>query len=415
MNEQMQTARFIKTKTALIANKLLSEPLSLLYSSFIGVILYKNLSATVFQVALLTMIKPTFALLALYWSASVHSRTDRLMHNVVWAGILSAAPFFLFPWVSNPWLFMGCAAVYIVFHRAGNPAWVEIMKQNIPPVHRGKLYSFATAFAYAEGVLLFFIITPWMNSNEGAWRWLFPVAAFFSLLSVFSQRKVPVQAPSPPPVTFSPTWKQRLTEPWRKAYELMVSRPDFLKFQIGFMLCGFGLMMVLSVLPVFFVDVLRISYLELSVAFLVCKGLGYVVTSRFWGRLLDEISIYKFMVYVHGCFLLFAVLLFLSRIHIHFLYAAYFLYGVAQSGSHLSWNLSGPIFSGRENSAAFSSVNILMVGLRGCIAPLMATLCCHWFGPYPVITICLFLSLAALLLMWRGLTTKERHLGELFP
>jgi len=51
------------------------------------------------------------------------------------------------------------------------------------------------------------------------------------------------------------------------------------------------------------------------------------------------------------------------------LYVAYFWYGVGQGGSHLIWNMSGPIFSGKEESSRYSGVNVMLAGLRGAVAP----------------------------------------------
>jgi hypothetical protein len=47
------------------------------------------------------------------------------------------------------------------------------------------------------------------------------------------------------------------------------------------------------------------------------------------------------------------------------LYAAY-LYGAMQGGSELSWKLSGPIFAKDKHSTPFSSLNLVLVGARGC-------------------------------------------------
>ena len=56
------------------------------------------------------------------------------------------------------------------------------------------------------------------------------------------------------------------------------------------------------------------------------------------------------------------------------IYAAFFCYGIMQAGSHLSWHLAGPHFSGEENSAPFTSLNVALVGLRGLIGPLFGGL-----------------------------------------
>lgn len=60
--------------------------------------------------------------------------------------------------------------------------------------------------------------------------------------------------------------------------------------------------------------------------------------------------------------------------NLYFLYIAYFIYGVMQGGSELSWNLSGPIFSQKEDSIDYTNVNTLSVGIRGMFAPALGGL-----------------------------------------
>ena len=53
-------------------------------------------------------------------------------------------------------------------------------------------------------------------------------------------------------------------------------------------------------------------------------------------------------------------------------------------GKPLIWNLPGTIFSQDQNSTAFTTVNVLMIGLRGAIGPLLGSILCNLLGPMPV-------------------------------
>lgn len=400
--ENLAHPSFVKTRFAVFIHELLSAPLTsmCLCASFI---LYKSLSGTPTQVALLTMLRPSVSLLILYWSFSIHSNEHKLMQNLVWSGVLARVPFFIFPWVQNPWVFIACLAIYLFFHRAGTPAWVEIMKMNLPTSQRGKIYSFATALAYAEIFLLSFWINPWLEKNELAWRWLFPLAALIGLTLVFVQKGLPLCFTSPKEKeTAKKSWKHFLVKPWKDAYALMKDRPDFRRFQIGFFLCGFGLMMAIAVIPIYSVDILNISYKELLTALFVCQGFGYVLTARVWGHQLSLVPIFRLMSTVILCFILFGVFILLTKMYMQCFYIAYFIYGVAQAGSRLCWNLSGPIFAKEENSAVYSSVNILMVGIRGCVAPFIGTVLCSLYNSYLVLLLFIGISFVAMLLMMKS-------------
>lgn len=390
---------FLKTRSAVFMHELLNAPLSSL-CLFAGFILYKSLGGNAFQVAVLTMLKPSVSLLILYWSASIHSSKHNLMQNLVWSGVFARAPFLIFPWVQSPWIFIACVAIYLFFHRAGTPAWLEILKMNLPSSERGKIYSFASALSHAEGFLLSFWIAPWLDANEFAWRWLFPIAALFGSILIFVQRGLPICLSSSELIPKTQkSLKEKLTRPWKEAWLLMKKRPDFRRFQVGFFLCGFGLMMAMAVIPIYAVDVLDISYKELITALLVCQGFGYVLTSRVWGHQLNLVPIFKLMACVIFCFILFGVFILFASVYSQCLYIAYFIYGIAQAGSRLCWNLSGPIFSKEKNSTVYSSVNILTVGVRGLIAPLLGGVLCATLSAYFVLLIFIGVSFIAMLLM----------------
>ncbi len=396
----------MKTRSAVLANKLLSEPLLLIFS-LVGFILCKSFNGSAVQVSLLTMLNPSLGLLILYWSASIHNNPQKLSANLIWSGILARMPFLFFPWVTNPWVFIACAAIYIFFYRASNPAWMEVIKQNLPNPHRGRIYSLASALAYAEGLLICLWVIPWLKQDEMAWRFCFPIAAVIGMTSVIVQNRVvpmdyKIRQKKTKHNQFS--FKDKFTLPWKEAYRLMSQRPDFTRFQVGFFLCGFGLMMSSAILPFYCVNILNVSLGEFATARLVCMCIGYVLFSKFWSRKLNSLPIYEFMVYVIICFILFAIFIVLASVEVNFLYVAFFIYGIAQAGSHLSWNLSGPIFSKEESSAVFSSINVLMVGVRGCMAPALGTILYIYYSSYIVFTAFILLSFIAIWVMIRGLT-----------
>ena len=136
------------------------------------------------------------------------------------------------------------------------------------------------------------------------------------------------------------------------------------------MVCGFGIMLIQPALPLFAVDQLGISYLEMAAAVSIAKGLGFAVSSPLWSRWIDRVGVLRLSSAVFLVVGLFPVFLSFSIWGgLVWLYVSYFLYGVGQGGSHLVWNLSGPIFAGSEESSRYTGVNVVLAGLRGAVAP----------------------------------------------
>jgi len=198
------------------------------------------------------------------------------------------------------------------------------------------------------------------------------------------QTQVPIMHTAPQE---TPPQKNNLLTPWKDSLNLLKQRPDFARYQLGFMLGGIGLMIIMPALVLYSVDVLGISHAEMTTSRFVLMGLGYILTTPMWKKRLSYEGIFKLTAVACLLFGVTTLAWILAIFHSFFFFLAYFLYGVAQAGSHLTWHLSGPIFAGKNDSSLFSTVNILTVGLRGLIVPCMASLLCELIGPLPVLCI----------------------------
>lgn len=370
---------FSKTRLAYTWTRILNTPFWAIYT-LLPFIMCKDLQATPWQIACIISLKPIVSLFSLYWSSQITKRRDRLISNIIWAGILGHLPFLFVPWISNPWYFVFASAIYMLFHRGVNPAWMEVLKVNVPEHSRKTVFAYGSVVYHVGGALLAIVIGWTLDETYQAWRWLFPLTALFAFCAIIFQATLPVkqifdeQCSAPPP-TF--TLKEQFQKPWKEAWELMQQRPDFARFQIGFMLGGGGLMLWQPALPQFFIETLQLNYKELTFARTLCSSFGYALALPLWTRGMNKIDFFLFSGIVTVIAALFPLGLIAAQWNILWLYAAYLIYGMMQAGSELSWNLSGPIFSKHEDSSIYSGVNVVTVGLRGCIAPPLGSYICN--------------------------------------
>lgn len=394
--------RRVGMRRALIGTNILSEPLFTLYG-FLAFILYKDLGASAFQITLLTMLKPVVTVLSFYWSAGLR-RKRNLKLNVIWAGIWMRAPFLLCPWIDSVWFVVVAAVNYMFFYRAGMPAWLELLKRNMEPGERDKVFSWSSALGYIEGVVLSLAMGGILDGNPGLWKSLFFGAAAIGLLSAGLQSRVPDEIEEQGEVL---PLKELLVRPWRDSYRLIRSRPDFARFQWGFMLCGFSVMLIQPALPLFAVDTLGISYLEMASAISIARGLGFALSSPLWSRWMSKVNIFKLASAIFFAVGLFPIFLGLSVFSLFWLYFAYFWYGVGQGGSHLIWSMSGPIFAGKEESSRYTGVGVVLAGLRGGVGPSLGGWIAVAFGPLAVLFLSGIFSVYSGLSLFRSSYAQE--------
>jgi hypothetical protein len=226
------------------------------------------------------------------------------------------------------------------------------------------------------------------------WNVLFPVTACIGIISIFFQKRLrlPDSDIDDQIVIKKSSWTNILIMPWKDSLDIVRKDVDFRTFQFGFMLCGFALMLIMPVLPIFFVDVLGISYTDFAIAIGICKGLGFAISSLFWPKMTN---IFKILSLIMLFFAFFAMLMLASQYNIILFYLGYLVYGVAQGGSDLYWNLSGPIFSRDKDSSLYSGVNVVCVGIRGCIGPPLGIILTTFFGPSFILMLSAALSIYA--------------------
>ncbi len=369
------------TQRAFVMSHIVQEPFVVIYS-MIAILITKQLDASPFQVAILTMLKPVVSVLSFYWGSFLLKRRSLLKGNLLAATSFSVIPFLFAPIIDHAWFFVIAGALYALFSKAAIPARMELLKINTEEGEKERIFSQASCFAYAIGVIASLSFGVLLDAHPEWWKELVCIASAISLFSVVTLSMLPdeeaTRASRTTPIESNV--KDALLQPWHATFQLLQSRPDFLHFQVGFFLAGLGLMIAMPAIPGFLAS-LKISYIELFVSLGVLKGLGFLVASTFWASAIRRFPLSLVSAAVFFGFGLFLAALLLAIIDSRFVLIAYALYGVAQAGSHLVWNLSGPIFSGKEASFQFSSVNILAIGVRGMIGPPLGGMIAQFLSP----------------------------------
>lgn len=394
-----------RTRAAFMWMKLLDTPFWAIFN-MLPFILFRDLHATPLQITAIIILKPAVSLVSIYWSSLIERRKDRLLSNLIWARVLSHAPFLLFPFVENVWYFILSFGFFMMLSRGTVPAWMEVLKLNMNDESRDRTFAYGSTVAYLGGALVPFILGGLMDTYEQSWRWIFVATTLLSMGAVFFKSRIPIEMNAVDhdnkDNAVTPSFKEQLVKPWKSAWELILRRPDFGRYQIGYLIGGAGLIIMQPALPIYMMDKLNISYTELAVALTLCKGIGVAITSPAWAKLIARIDIFNFNAWVSLIAAVFPLFLIATQMNIAWLFVGYFIYGAMQGGSEMSWNLSGPIFAKNEDSSVYSSVNVLSVGLRGCVIPALGSLMMYQMDTTSIMVIGSFISLISAYYMRRN-------------
>lgn len=203
-------------------------------------ILIKDLNASPLQISLFVSLRPVLSILSFYWGPSAKDGSRKLVRNVMGACLLTYLPFLLFSLQGGIGWILFSAGFYQLFHKAGLPAWIEILHRNIPKKPREDIFSFAYLLSFIESGLLGLFVGYVLDLNPVLFRWLLFGSSLLGLCGLFFLKRLVV----PMDENFSAlAQKGHFWEPLKESFSLLKSHRDFRIFQIAFTIGGSALML----------------------------------------------------------------------------------------------------------------------------------------------------------------------------
>ncbi len=380
------SARLARTRLSLIWAALVNEPFVAFYT-LIPFIMRKSLNANILEVTLFSSLKSVIPLFSFYWGSSLARQRKKLLPNYLWAWTIGRLPFLFIPWIDSVWFLIFAGAIYQFFYRAGIPSNIEILKLNIDKKRRETLYAQLYVLGFIENIVFGSFIGKFLDMNPNAWKMLFFTATLLSFSSIFIQMRIPLPPNLEMDKKVPPITTNRLVQPIKDCIHLMRSRPDFAHFQWGFMIGGFGLLILRPALTIFYTDVLDLSHHQIGTARYVWMGCGVVTSFLMWRKAFNFMSVRGLTTCITLIFSFFPFFMTCAQKNVLWINAAFLLFGIAQTGSHLVWHLSGTFFAQNEDSSKFTAANILMLGLRGLVATILGGILLKTAGPLPVLVL----------------------------
>jgi len=371
------------------------------------IIARKALHATALQLTLMAMIWPVSNLLSIWWSR-LFERSCHKSRYFLLVGVFGRLSLIYGLWLTGMTEFMLLLGLMFSFNSLLIPAQNSIYQRNINPGRRGKVYGYTMSLALLVTVLFTFFAGRMLDVNEQSFRLILAITAGCGFIASLLLSLVKIREPEGIRSCGSPDWIKKLHKPLTDTLELLKRNKPFASFERSFSIYGMGFIIVQPVLPIYLVDMLKLSYTGNFVAKGIISQLPMLFLSPYLGKLHDKLHPFRFIALSFGVLAMFPVLLVLSYLSLGhqwlaegLVYLAFTVFGIAMTGVNLAWNMGSIFFAGKEDASIYQSVHVTMTGIRGILAPLLGLLLLKTLGLVSVFAASICFLIAASIISWR--------------
>lgn len=380
------------------------------------VIARKSLGASGLLVTLLTMSMPVAAITSLWWGRLIEGRQQKYLLMFVGAcGYLVMATGAFLTDIHH--MIPMHLTFFLAFALFG-PAENRILQQHVAANKAGKTFGNASGYRMAVSALVAAGVGYWLNRVEGGFRNIYPIVALIGFVGLGIFATIPIKTDKrlePVPINFG-----LIFGPIHDVIRLLGRRPDYLRFELAFMLYGMAFMMTLPVVPLFLVDDLGLDYGTIGLARGTIPQVVMILAIPVLGRVFDRTTPHKMAASLFPLLALFPVLLLMTPAldgwqQKALLYIAFGWFGIAMSGVMVLWNVSSLRFSGSEDAGVYQSVHIAFTGFRGMFAPLLGLGAMNWLGKSTALmtSASLFVLAGLMMVVMRKIDYRRREATDL--
>ena len=326
------------------------------------VIAKKALGATPGQVTLLFMSVYLARTLSVFFTPMMQRLKSYrgILFAAAFVRLLSAVSVYF---VHNPWWFILALWVFQLPYSVINPAQNYILSKNYTSARRGTLFGYAVSTTNLFALVASYAAGSMLDINQQYFRLIIPAIGLLSAMGVaiFAMVPVPQRANI-----------RTVSNPLSNMFKILAQNRDFWRFERNFFLYGFGFLLIGPVVPLFLVDVLNMSYREVSLARGVIAMSVQILFAPFSGKIHDKHSPFHFAGMSMATLAFFPLMLYVSGFVGKLLaYGAFVVRSLGMTGVGIVWNLGSIFFADKDNEATYQAIHLTMVGVRGLTAPIL--------------------------------------------
>lgn len=349
-------------------------------------IIGRKIGATELQIALLTATPFIANIFALLWTEDIFGK-GRIWY-VVWPGAIGRALILGMFFVSTPFNYTLLLFFYMAITAIPFPSYAYVMKTNYPDALRGRLMSYVRLGNAGMWIVASSVGGLVLEKGTGYYRYLFPIAAVFGILSALEFGKIMMLCGSEVREKCENN-KERMV---RLSYLAAPFRNrTFRQFITSYSMFEFGLLLALPVYPLVLVDEIHIPNMVAGIYGSVVASFG-LAGFFFWGRFIDRHTVGRALSAV--CITASLIpLIYLSSRNLWLLGTAHAFSGLTYAAMELIGYVVITRMSSNNDVPRYMAVHIALGGIRGGFAPFLGMALMSAFGASVVFGLSLFLIL----------------------
>ncbi|GAB4301323.1 MAG: hypothetical protein Kow0090_16850 [Myxococcota bacterium] len=336
-----------------------AQGISLLYI----IIARKTLLASDLIITLLTMGPLAVMILSNIFALEMFGKSKR--PYFIASAIIGRVPLLLIFFIEDASMYAVIILISVFYYVIFKPAENSLIQANYDKSHIGEIYGYLSSIALLSSMFAAFLGGKVLDADPHNYRYIIPAAAILSFIAMMLYAFMPVRKVE---YVNSERCKPSVLEAYKNFFTTLFKDKAFRRFEVCFLIYGFGILMLEPLVIILFVNELKLEYSQAAAALGLVSQFVILLFTPFMGRLFDGINAFK-MLSLSVAILIFHSLLLYFSYGLALVYAAYVFRGLSMAGITILWNL-GPIkFAGEKDSTNYMGIHLTMVGIRGILAP----------------------------------------------
>jgi len=376
-------------------------------------VLGKSLAAPGWLVTVSVTMETTAMLAALYWGHLLARGGRRRW--LFWGGLGGRAVLVLMLAVHTAVQFtLLLAPVYLVMAMV-YPAQNAILQANIRRERRGAVFGWGALAANLTSAATAVVVGKMLDAAPGRYGVVYAAIGAIGFLYPLALASLPRPAhdatPDPRAVFFAVPrlplgpirWRRlagALLVPFRDAAVTFGRDRAYFWYEMNFMIYGVAYLMLVPVVPLYFVNELDLSYQAISSSRVLIATLGVALLSPAAGKLMDRLHPVGLATVSNAVIAFYPVMLaliapwFAARPDLG-AYLAFAVYSVGMAGVNVGWNVGSISFAPDGQGGHYQGIHVALVGIRGLIGPAVGFVVLRLLGFREVFVLAALVFMAA--------------------